>query len=349
MLQSLLFPLLALVLFPLHDEIDESSSASRYFSTIYAAENLLMDGEHEEALKLYSKAFHQDSEERILFIKDLHNALMLAYQSGSTRYFERFLYHLKDFDVDKSFFRTVGYEEIGDSEFSPLVKTFFENKPERDPNSQVCSVFERLVVLDKSIRSACREKYGGGLYTHCGEEIALLDSLILDQLTAYFKAYGIPRESEFCNINKAFSPPYKLIIRHNLQWCRLEIVDYLKPQIGTIHPQVLASILNSSHNDRCVGAESKDPWGFGYQLRLGNHLYVGEIPEEYIQEVNQNRKALHLDKVQDFHRKIIFQDFNPEYHFVHSRFTPLIDADPGKINSLREKFADWKVTQERLR
>ena len=328
---------------------DDNCAVGNYFEQIYAAENHLMDGEHEKSLKLYNAAFTSDREENIIFFKDIHNALMLAYQNDDTHYFKRFILHLHDYDVDSSLFQTVGYENLKASKFHPIVKEFFDQKRELDHNAPVCSFFERLHMLDQSIRKACREKYGNGFYHFCGDEIALLDSLILEQLIDYFNENGVPREYEFCNIRRHYFPPYELIITHNQQWCRPEVIDILKDQIGRVHPQVLAFILDYVYNNPCDGSESDDPLGLSYQLRLGDQLYLLEIPVERIEMVNENRKAIHLDQVEDFHRKIIFQEFNPEYVLVNGRFMFHLDADESFINTLKDRFKSGKVTEERLR
>ncbi|TVR86765.1 MAG: hypothetical protein EA411_09615 [Saprospirales bacterium] len=320
-----------------------SVAVESYFSKIYSAENNLVEGNHEQSLNQYNRAFESDREEKIIFLKDIHNALMLAYQNGDTEYFEKFLHHLNDYDINKTFFETVGYEDIRETNFYPIVRTFFENKPERTDDSPVCSLFERLFVLDQSIRSACREKYLGSLYHYCSEEIKLLDSLILAQLSGYFRAYGIPQESEFCDVSKHFVPPYHLIIRHNLQWCRTEIIDYLKGEIGRIHPQILADILKSMYNNSCDGSETSDPLGLSHQLRLGSDLYLIPLSEEKMDEINQNRKAINLDSFEDFHKKILFQEFNPEYYLVHGFFIPQFDADKGVLDGLRERFEEFRV------
>ncbi|TVQ51633.1 MAG: hypothetical protein EA362_00100 [Saprospirales bacterium] len=319
---------------------------NNYFSHIYAAENHLVEGNHEESKRYYYKAFDSEEEERIIFIKDLHNALMLAYQTGDAGYFGKFIYYLNQYDVDSSFFETVGYEELKESIFYTIVRSFLENKEPRHFNSAVCSTFNRLRMLDQSIRRACNDFFSGSYYHFCGKEIALLDSLVLLQLKEYFYEFGLPKESEFCNVTRYYTPPYRIIIRHNLQWCRLELLDFIKGEVGRIHPQVLADILQYNYNNPCDGSETTDPLGMGYQLRLDNSLYIMNPPEDRIDFINESRSVIYLDSIEDSHRKIKFQEFNPEYSLVHNFLTPQISADPQRIDALKERFKDIKVKQK---
>lgn len=325
--------------------VNDTNLVSNYLTKVYAAEVQLINGNKEKSMKLYRSAFDSDKNQNFIFLKDIHNALMLAYQNGNIHYFEKFLYYLKHFDVDSLFFESEGYEDLDESAFSTLVRTFFENQPSRDADSPVCSLFERFMVLDQSIRKACREKYGN-YYRFCGEEIALLDSLILSQLIGYFNAYGIPSDSEFCDMNRYSTPSYRIIIRHNLQWCRTEIIDYLKKQIGYIHPQILADILNRLYNNPCDGSEVKDPLGLSYHLRLGDDLYLIVPDEDLLDGINHNRAALHLDNFNDFHKKLRFQEFNPEYVLFYPVLISTIDASSGYMESLKSSFKNYKVKEE---
>ncbi len=328
--------------------LSDTCAVSTYFNTIYSAEIHLVEGNRDESMKLYYEAFNFEGEEKIIFIKDLHNALMLAYQNGNTGYFEKFISHLNDYDVDSSFFETVGYEDLKDSRFHPIVRSFFVNKIDNHSNSPVCEFFERLTILDQSIRRACGEKYGN-YYYYCGEEIALLDSLVLLQLKDYFEEHSIPKESEFCDVLRYSLLPYHLIINHNLQWCRVEMIKILKKEIGTIHPQVIADLMHYTFNNPCDGSDSKDPLGLGYHFRLGldGDLYIVPPPEESISDINRSREAIYLDWHEDFHQKLIFQNFNPEYVLVYGNFIPIIDADEAFINTLKERFMDFRVIEQK--
>jgi len=325
--------------------LSDTCAVSTYFNTIYSAEIHLVEGNRDESMKLYYEAFNSEGEEKIIFIKDLHNALMLAYQNGNTGYFEKFMYHLNDYDVDSSFFETEGYEDLKDSRFYPIVRSFFANKIDSHRNSPVCEFFERLTILDQSIRKACREKYSGSLYYFCGEEIDLLDSLVLLQLKDYFEEHGIPKESEFCNVLRYSTPPYYLIIKHNLHWCRSEIIEVLKNQIGKVHPQVLGDILNYTYSNPCNGRDPENRLGLGNYFRLEKSLYAWTPPQELIDTLNQNRMAIHLDSIEHVHKKIIFQEFNPEYILVLGFNIPIIEADKEFIDYLKEKYKDIKVTE----
>lgn len=324
--------------------VNDSNVVSNYFNKVYSAEMHLITGNNEKSMELYVSAFDFGKGQKIIFLKDLHNALMLAYQNENYHYFEKFLYYLNSFDVDSSFFQSVGYENIGESGFSTLAHTFFDNKQTMESRPSVCSFFKRLMVLDQSIRNACREEYGN-YYRFCGEEIALLDSLVLVQLLGYFNAYGIPTDSEFCNMTRYSTPSYRILIRHNLQWCRTEIIDYLKTKIGYIHPQILADILNRLNNNPCDGSEIKDPLGLSYHVRLGADLYIIEPDEELIEGINKNRLSLHLDNLTDFHNKLRFQELNPEYILFYPVLIRGIDGSSDFINSLRNDFKDYKVEE----
>lgn len=318
-------------------------STMTYFSKIYSAEINLMEGNNEESMKLYHEAFLFDNDGNI-FIKDLHNALMLSYQSGSTHYFKKFISHLHQYDVDSSFFESPGYEEIKESSFHPILRSFFSNKIVSHYNSPVCETFERLYILDQSVRQACQKKYGAPYY-YCGKEIALLDSLILDQIKAYFDDHGTPKESYFCDVSRYFIPPYHLLIKHNLNWCRVEVINRLKKELGIIHPQVLADLLHYTYNNPCDGSNSKDPMGLGYHLQIEGDLYILFPPKELISVINQSRGAIYLDRLESFHKKLKFQYRNPEYVFVYPQFIPNIDADKSVIDALREKLKDFRVVK----
>lgn len=326
--------------------LSDTCAVSTYFNTIYSAEIHLVDGNHEESMKLYYEAFNSEGEEKIIFIKDLHNALMLAYQNGNTGYFEKFIYHLNDYDVDSSFFETVGYKDLKDSRFHPIVLSFFANKIDSHSNSPVCDFFERLDILDQSIRLACREKYGN-FYYYCGEEIALLDSLILAQLKTYFDEHGLPKESEFCDVLRYSIPHYHLIIKHNLQWSRVEMINIVKKEIGTIHPQVFADLMHYTFNNPCDGSDTKDPLGLSYHLRLDGDLYIIPPPEESISDINQAREAIYLERLEDFHQKLIFQEFNTQYLLVYPQFVPNIDSDKSVLDALKERFKDFRVIEQK--
>lgn len=321
---------------------DHPNKVNKYFENIYIAEVKLIDGDKQEGLKYYKKAFEEGGTE-VRFIKDIHNALMLSYQTGNIHYFNHFIAFLDDFSIDTSFFQSVGYEELKDTDFASIVDRYLNKRVEDSYNIEVCSIFDRLELLDQSIRRACRDKYSGSLYYFCGEEIALLDSLILSQVKDYFHRNDFPTDSDFCSVSKNFIPPYYLIIKHNLQWCRTGIIEVLKNEVGRIHPQVLANLLHRIHNNPCDGSDIKDPLLLGFHLRLDSNLYILPVDSGRTVKANKKRSEIYLDPVEDFHRKLIFQEFNPEYVLFHRNFFPNLDLNETLEQQLKQNFKEFKV------
>ncbi len=314
------------------------SQSGEYYSAIHLAENEVILEKYGEAVPLYKKAFALNTSP---FIKDLHNALLCSIKSGEHTSAKEFINEILKFDIDTNFyFHSDRLEELhSSSELYSYFKSQLNNRGLIFKTG--CKYYEKLLALDQSIRTTCKE-INTNYYAICGEEIKLVDSLNLQSLYNHFSSYGVPDDIDLCQINPSLPPIYFLVIKHNMQWGRNSLDSILSDAMVNyrLHPQLycdLIDYLNESY--------LKQPalYGMGYHIKLGERLFVFDVPAEIKPAINTSRQAVYLDSIDEFNNKVKFQYQHPEFFLIYPMLLGTLDADPEMEKELAEMWKDAEV------
>jgi tetratricopeptide (TPR) repeat protein len=309
-----------------------------YYRAIHLAENEVILEKYGDAVPLYKKAFDINSRP---FIKDLHNALLCSIKAGEYSSAKEFIDEILKFDIDTNFY--YHSDRLEELHSSPELYTYFKSQFKKRGLifKTGCKYYEKLLALDQSIRTTCKE-INTNYYAICGEEIKLLDSLNLQSLYNHFSSYGVPDDIDLCQINPSLSPIYFLIIKHNMQWGRNSLDSILSDAmiIYRLHPQLYSDLvvyLNESY--------LKQPalYGMGYHIKLGERLFVFDVPVEIKSAINAARHAIYLDSIDDFNNKVKFQYRHPEFFLIYPMLLGTLAADPEMEKELAEKWKDAEV------
>lgn len=309
-----------------------------YYRAIHLAENEVILEKYGEAVPLYKKAFGINPTP---FIKDLHNALLCSIKAGEHSSAKEFIDEILKFDIDTNFYyKSHTLEEMhSSSELYTYFKSQFKNRGLIFKTG--CKNYEKLLALDQSIRTTCKE-INTDYYAICGEEIKLLDSLNLQSLYNHFSSYGIPDDIDLCQINPSLSPIYFLVIKHNMQWGRNSLDSLLSDAMVNyrLHPQLYSDLVDY-YNESYL----KEPalYGMGYHIKLGDRLFVFDVPSESQLSINASRQAIYLDSIEEFNNKVKFQYRHPEFYLIYPMLMFSLDTGPEMKKELAEKWKDSEV------
>jgi hypothetical protein len=308
-----------------------------YYSIVHAAEKNVIAENYKEAVLHYKEAFTLISP----FLKDLHNALLCAVKANDMTSAKGFIDEYIHYDIDTHYlFRSEALKDLRANE-SLWAYTTSRLTIHRQTSRSDCTFFTRLFALDQSIRGACRE-INTNYYGLCGQEIKLLDSVILLQLENYFKTNEVPADIERCNTIPSSFPDYFLIINHNMQWGWNPLDSVLTDAVKKykLHPLLyahLADYFNESY--------LKEPavYGEGYNIKLADRLFVFDVPEDLETIINESRKSIFLDPIEEYNLKVIFQYRHPEFYLIYPFLMATLDAGPEMEQELALKWKDIEV------
>jgi hypothetical protein len=227
---------------------------------------------------------------------------------------------------------------------SELMELFCFKITSRNINTRDCIGQRKIKALDQSIRKACREVHSN-YYQLCGEEIKLLDSITYSILAETLKREGVPSDFDECLSIPANAPYYYLIQLHNNQWSRVGLDSLLLRGVEQckLHPQLYANLMDhfrSSFNNQ------EASYGLGYAVKLGERLFVFDVPKEYSDKINPQRKIISLDSIGAYLNKIKYQYRHPEYILVYPTMVPTLDLGADREKELAEKWKDLEVFAE---
>jgi hypothetical protein len=314
------------------------SQPGEYYRMIHQAENKVVAENYAQAIPLYKEAFQSIPSP---FLKDLHNALLCALKDNDSANAKVFIDEIVKFDVDTNFyFKSTSLKDLHANEkLYAYLKSQLSIK-ESTINID-CSFFKKRLALDQSIRQTCKE-LNSNYYAICSDEIKLLDSVNLAKLENFFLSYGVPADINLCNTNPFKTPDYFLIVNHNMQWGRnnLELLLFEAIEAYRLHP-LLYSHLRDYYNESYL----KQPawYGMGYNIKLGDRLFVLDVPVEIQESINERRKAIHLDPIDEYNNKVIFQYRHPEFCLIYPHLFFTLDAGPEMEKELAEGWKEFEV------
>lgn len=322
----------------LHSIMVANSQSGDYYSIVNEAENEVLLEKYGDAIPLYKKAFEINP---MPFPKDLHNALLCSIKSEDEASSKAFIDKILQFDIDTIFYHTS--DKLQELHASSELYGYFNSQLKNRVHyfKMNCRYYDKLFALDQTIRQTCKE-INTNYYAECGEEIKLLDSLNLLSLQKHFNAYGVPCEVEFCQINPSAAPPYLLVVKHNMQWARNSLDSILLNAINDfrLHPQLYSDMVDY-YNESTL----KKPavFGLGYNIKLGDRLFVWDVPAELKSTINASRNSIHLDSIEVYNAKVIFQYRHPEFLLIYPQLLATLDAGPEMEKELAEKWKDIEV------
>ncbi len=314
------------------------AQSGEYYRAIHQAENEVILEKYKDAIPIYKMAFDINSRP---FIKDLHNALLCSIKAGEHTSAKEFIDEILKFDIDTNFYYKS--HTLKELHSSPELYTYFKSQlTSRGLYFKSGSrYYEKLLALDQSIRTTCRE-INTNYYAICGEEIKLLDSLNLQSLNKYFTSYGVPKDIDLCKINPSASPSYFIVIKHNMQWGRKPLDSILSAAMVhyKLHPQLYSDLVDY-YNESYL----KQPalFGMGYNIKLGERLFIFDVPDEIASAINASRHAFYLDSIDEFNNKVKFQYQHPEFFLIYPGLLGTLDAGPEMEKELAEKWKDSEV------
>lgn len=312
-------------------------SVSSYYKHKYAAELAIVDSNYAEALKLYEKAFTFKRP----FEKDIYNSFILSNLlknwDKSKLYFNQLaalgmnkstlasdLYHM---GLDTSEFRriSVDYELIrkrADNTFMPV-------------NSRL---MDSMYALDQGIRQVANNMYGPVEWPkEFNDSIIKADTTNLRLMLNFVRAKGFPDiyttgfyAKNYIHISSY--PMIFLLMRHIIgipsSWpAKAEMLNFMKEAVleGKYDPRDYAFMYDESEQSTYGSV-------FNVSVYEGKRLLEG-IDEQTQQLIDQRRKRIYLDSVDDYRRKLEFMRRCYYFHFfnVFILMYNQVSYDPNSI------------------
>lgn len=312
----------------------KGQSIETYFENTYEAEEALLDSNYLKAAQYYQKAFTID--QNVLFLKDVHNALLAANLAKDTSSFFYFADLIVSFDI-QDFIPT--YEDKIKPYYFNYLNSLESTFQEITGH---CNFFKKLKALDQGLRKACIEE---GVYPICIEEIRILDSVNLQSILRYLNNHGLIPEVNRCNLHPTHFSPLHLVVLHNSSTDELWIFDYLLEELqnGKIHPQEYAYLIGRFEQGK---PRSIKAYGtLQEHIVIMDRLFIFNPNEDKINEYNLNRQSIFLDNLDQFHRKLTYQFFHPDmFYFVYPWLIQRLGGEGDYQRELIEKFKDFEKT-----
>lgn len=291
---------------------------------IIEAENFVIQGQMENALKSYSAAFSDDCE---VYAKDIDNALNCAIDLGEFDKAIQLSRKLIKLGCTLDYFRNQESLSlmISSSGWLDLIKSYPKLRSEylENVNQSLRSKIEELFHRDQYWRG--RDPYYGELKDSTFYE----DSLIMGELEVIFKQYGYPNENEiglfFQNDTTIAYSPIQLIIIHNYNsadnykvgpnWTEL-LNDQRK--LGKL-PSHSFAYLNDRSGDYRI-----DKGGFVIANILwvfDGKYYIEKRSDEKVNIINSLRIKYGLETLDESIQKALFQiRVDSRFDFFHASF-----------------------------
>lgn len=318
-----------------------ADSINPYYSLVYSAEKALIENHKDQALDQYMKAFSVLDRP---FLKDLHNAFILSLQLSDQPTSELLIGRLVQYDIDTNFyFKSEKAQLLQANE--ELMRFFHSELNSRSAIPRNCIDQLKLKALDQAIRASCRE-VNRNYYRLCGDEIKVLDSITYSILTRTFHSEGVPGDFDECKSVPGNAPYYYLIQLHNNQWSRVNLDSFLFRGVTQcrFHPQLYAELVDHYRNSF---NNQKGLYGSGYAVKLGERLFVFDVPKEYSDKINPERRRISLDSLEDHLSKVVYQYRHPEYLLIYPILIPTLDVGKDREMQLADKWKDREVFRER--
>lgn len=284
--------------------IAQENNIAIYFDLVNKAEIAICQSNYKTGLGYYQKAFRFHHEP---FTKDYHNALICSvynkdYKTAKECYIKLAERNYYLFDLREALSDIVDLKEWKKLESLDIpVKINFEYQEK----------LEALVKRDQDIRNYSIKKNPNNHYEHNKDTIMYIDSLNLAEFKELVKEYGFPTEDKIGNTY------YTLILLHNLQWKRNNLNDFLyqETQKGNFHPYRYAKLYDYwVHNYNEEGLGKGEHYMIEVAFMINDQFFIEYTPQK--QEINEFRKNIYIESLDDYYTQINFTRNNHLFKFV---------------------------------
>src|SRR5690606_28454159 len=134
-----------------------------------------------------------------------------------------------------------------------------------------------------------------------------------------------------------------LVLKHNLQWGRrdLDSLLYVGIENNLFHPQWYSDLSEYYHQSYLLSKESL--FGLGYNIRIDNRLFIFPMEAVLKEKINRARSSIHLEDIDTFHQKVIFQRNNPEFYLIYPGLLSSLDVEGDLAKKLLADWAQYEV------
>ncbi|MEO7175453.1 MAG: hypothetical protein ABIV51_06315 [Saprospiraceae bacterium] len=287
----------------------------------------IVGGKLEKALDLYSEAFQY---RKVPYIKDVHNALICALKLGQQYQIDYYSCMIAKYKVDLEPYKqypnfTVSVNCIASRKSSPWDGNFLDS------------------MLRVAIAIRERPKTGD-----CCREAFVVDSLNFDALLDAIDLYGFPNDMDLDWNSAVDVPPYYLTILYALgssikEDSVMKYLDFLFAE-DLISP----SIYSEYHDYRAgfTAVKSSPSLGSDYVRYWDGNYYILYFPVSRDRAMNDRRKVLGLERIEQFRKKILFQEKNPQYCFVQKGY--LEDIYWHDARMARSMIRSWNTSNNKM-
>lgn len=298
-------------------------SIEDYYAYTNKAELCITDSKYLEAIDLYQKAFKTKHNG---FSKDHYNAALCAALTGkyylANLYVKKILnrgYPIDSLSTSRSLksFRQTKYWKSIVREYPTILKRYRDST-----NKILADSLDLLYYRDQLYRTKL------GKYKLYGDTIRKIDIENDRLLRNIIATYGYPNE-KIIGSEKSLSPrkDFDLIIWH--QTSLNFIYDYSSLLIkevnrGNIDPHRAAELIDNQRSDMSLyGTElfyrctCDDGCSEDINRIIKNKLYYFTISEKRLTTLNQNRKQIHLETIEEYRKKVLFNLRDRRFAFFY--------------------------------
>ena len=319
-------------------------SQCNYYYYVNKAEVSICDKNLEKAVEYYDSAFI--NLDTIPYYKDAYNAFVVSVDLQNEQKVLEFWKNLCTLGIDSAFM----YES---STFNSLSeKKFWNNlvldiKKYKYPKLEYLSELQKIMDMDQSVRMWCKLK-GPDIYKLCTDTIRNVDSINYQNLLNFRRKNGAFLENVCVKGIPGETPIYYLILEHNAQWKRLWAADFLIQDIKNtkFHPLFYSKLMDYYINTHTP--ESSDLYfGTNYHAIVKGRLFIFPPSESIEKRINNRRKSICLESMEDYHKKLKFQFFNPhKYYFIYGALFGTLDVDEEVSVILFDKWQNAEIKKD---
>ncbi|SER36200.1 hypothetical protein [Neolewinella agarilytica] len=305
-----------------------------YQKAIHQAEIQLVRGDKTKALSLYRDIL---STSKGNFVKDVYNALLLAVELEDANAFFGHLDLLLPKGLPNEYLMEV--EKFSAYRSDPRWSDFMErNRMDNGIDQPMRDTMKQIQRLDQLYR---KKK---GSYRVYGDTIAAIDSMHVDYLLGLLEAGRFPGEDEIGVVNLRGKQYYDIALLHYTQSVgvnpsRPKITPFLLNLVfeGKILPNKCAAWLESQNDGFEAG--SRSTYSFIVEGKKTD-FYFDKFSGRKLILLNQYRKLLHLESLEEYREKVKYVLLNPDSPFVFDvRFNTLESSKElfERLSSYMEK------------
>lgn len=290
-----------------------------YYPNVNDAELAIIIQDYTLALSYYKTAFESVNEG---FARDYRNAILCAIQTKNDAFAFEYLEKVILKSMDKDFLADSAFAALMEkTDWKKLMQSYdsLHARSLKSINGELLKELSAMFERDQFFRAKA------GSYTVYGDTIAKIDVENVTRFEQLVAMYGFPSETLIGAFLSEQNAPYNIILLHLAQ--NLSKSAYKFPRAASLAPIIEqaaregkcspshAGYLLSTQNDPLLNYNAMGLNQTSVKGVRRPYLLLDKISEEQRAEIDQKRKSIGLESLDEFRMKCQFRLDNPQTPF----------------------------------